>query len=49
MQTILNQYPDQVNSLMTFIISNSIDISTQENFTEAMRLWYISQRKWILK
>lgn len=41
----LSKYSDQINSLMTYVVSNSIDISTQEKFTEAMRTWYISQRK----
>ena len=40
-----SKYSDQINSLMIYVISNNIDISTQEKFTEAMRTWYISQRK----
>lgn len=40
-----SKYSEQLNSLMTYVISNNIDISSQEKFTEAMRTWYISQRK----
>lgn len=39
------KYPEQVNSLMVHITSNNLDISTQEKFTEAMKSWYITQRK----
>lgn len=36
--------PEAVNSLMTHVISNNLDISTQEKFTEAMQSWYKTQR-----
>lgn len=38
-------HADATQSLMTFITSRNIDISTQELFTEAMRQWYICQRQ----
>lgn len=36
--------PESVNSLMAHVISNNLDISTQEKFTEAMQSWYKTQR-----
>lgn len=40
-----SKYNNEINSLMKFVVSNSIDISTQEKFTKAMQDWYKEQRK----
>lgn len=37
------KYQDQINSLITFVKSRNIDISTQEKFSEAMKNWYKCQ------
>lgn len=37
-------YPEQIESLMTHIKSNNIDISTHDKFIEAMKSWYKTQR-----
>lgn len=45
MHIAFQKYPESVESLMVHIKSNNLDISTQEKFTEAMKSWYITQRK----
>lgn len=45
MHVAFENYPDQIESLIVHIESNKLDVSTQEKFTEAMKSWYIAQRK----
>lgn len=45
MHQAFESHPVQIESLMIHIKSNKIDVSTQEKFTEAMKSWYITQRK----
>lgn len=38
-------YPDQVESLIAFVQTNNLDISTPEKFSDVMRDWYKRQRR----